>query len=248
MVATDFEFRHRFWIIVLIFSVAFYCYAIDPMPMAVFALHMIYGGVAKASAVFSKGRLREVYAISAVLALLAAALRTWATAYLHKDVVFDQALHSERLVADGPYRYVRNPLYLGGLLLTAGMGLFASRLGFVMIIVLMWFFYRRLIGREEMMLERAGPDAFRKFCAAVPRLWPALSPQLPAAGGKPHYGQAFYGELFMWGFAAVTIVFTVTEDLRWVSISCGVIVLLRGLSNLRNRGKAKSSGIQAQGE
>jgi len=45
-----------------------------------------------------------------------------AEAYLHSSVVHDSQLHSDRLVADGPYRRVRNPLYLGNILLAFGLG------------------------------------------------------------------------------------------------------------------------------
>ena len=60
---------------------------------------------------------------------LAGLLRTWAAAYLHSDVVHDLKLHSEKLVADGPYRFMRNPLYLGSLMLTIGIGCSPAGLG-----------------------------------------------------------------------------------------------------------------------
>jgi hypothetical protein len=52
-------------------------------------------------------------------------------AYLRTEIVHDTAQHSEALVADGPFRYTRNPLYLASLLMAAGIGVLASRSGFV---------------------------------------------------------------------------------------------------------------------
>jgi hypothetical protein len=34
----------------------------------------------------------------------------------------DTALHSDKLVADGPYRHLRNPLYAGVFLINGGLG------------------------------------------------------------------------------------------------------------------------------
>src|SRR5262250_2812371 len=50
--------------------------------------------------------------LGAALLGVAAMLRTWASAYLHAEVVYASEVKTEALVADGPYRRVRNPLYL----------------------------------------------------------------------------------------------------------------------------------------
>jgi hypothetical protein len=63
--------------------------------------------------------------------------------------VHDTAQHSEALVADGPFRYTRNPLYLATLLMAAGIGVLASRSGFVFLVLANWIFVYRLILREE---------------------------------------------------------------------------------------------------
>ncbi len=63
-------------------------------------------------------------------------------------------LHTSRLVADGPYRYVRNPLYFGNILLAIGFGLMSSRIGFAILVLGMIFFDYRLILREETRILR----------------------------------------------------------------------------------------------
>jgi len=146
-----------------------------------------------------------------------ATIRTWATAYLHTDVVHDMELHSEHLVADGPYRYVRNPLYLGVLLLSAGMELMASRLGWFVLVAGNTVFYMRLALREEAALTATQGGPYLAYKIAVPRIIPSLAPRLPSSGRTPHWGRALAGESFMWGFAVATLLFAVTlrSRLTW---------------------------------
>ena len=99
--------------------------------------------------------LQLILALGAALAVLAALIRSWGAAYLQSEVVHDWKLHGEELVADGPYRYVRNPLYLGGVMLAFGFAMAASRLGFVVMVGGLTLFYYRLIAREESLLPGA---------------------------------------------------------------------------------------------
>jgi protein-S-isoprenylcysteine O-methyltransferase Ste14 len=143
---------------------------------------------------------RQAFFFAALLLGAAAAIRTWAAAYLGSEVVHDLRLHTERLVADGPYRYVRNPLYLGSFLLSIGLGFLASRVGFFILVVGGAARILRLIGREEENLDQQQAERFREFARIVPRLVPSISPRLPAAGVDPCWGRAFRAEASMWGF------------------------------------------------
>jgi phospholipid methyltransferase len=179
-----------------------------------------------------------------LLTAAAAALRTWASAYLRTTVVKDQALHADRLVADGPYRHLRNPLYLGTVLLAVCFGLMASRLGFVVIVGGLLVVVLRLIGREEAALSRTQGAAYAEYVARVPRLWPALAPRVPASGARPEWRQAISGELMMWAFALGAGAFAVTLDRRllYAFLILGFIGYLpgRGLEGAANRRAMKS--------
>ncbi len=125
-----------------------------------------------------------IFGIAAGLVAATAMMCTWATAYLQSDVVQDPKLRTEAVVADGPYRYVRNPLYFANVLMALSMATLASRSGWLLIVVAMTIFQYRLIGREEAELLRRQGDRYRAYLDAVPRLFPPgfVRGCLPAIG------------------------------------------------------------------
>jgi hypothetical protein len=202
MRATVFEFRYRFWFICLVFFLGFACYRFDRVNVAgALAKWVFRGSDPGLNSRAARHVLQGLFFISALLLTAAAAIRTWAGAYLQTEVVHDARLRTEKLVADGPYRHLRNPLYFGNMLLAAGVALLASRTGAVIIVLGNLLIVLRLIGREEAALLQTQGGAYGAFLAAVPRLWPSLRPRLPASGLNPQWPQAFLGELHLWIFA-----------------------------------------------
>jgi protein-S-isoprenylcysteine O-methyltransferase Ste14 len=220
MRATRFEFEQRFWIIGAIFGLGFALYAVDGTNVAVGVLRAIAPSIDPDSDA-GNNMIRVVFAVGAALVFVAAFLRTWATASLRTEVVHDATQHSEMLVADGPYRYVRNPLYLANLPLIAGTGLMASRLGWVFMVVGMWLFVYRLILREEEGLLHSQGDSYRAYLHAVPRLWPALTARVASGNSEARWGQAIGGEMFVWVLGAAVLCFAVTLNFRLSSIVFG---------------------------
>jgi protein-S-isoprenylcysteine O-methyltransferase Ste14 len=211
MRATDFEFRYRFWFIFLLFWVAFSAYWIDHRSAGLSLIHLLAGTVTEPAA-------HAVFGFAALLIGIAALVRTWAAAYLQSERVHDANLRTEGVVADGPYRHVRNPLYLGNFLLAVGMGLVASRLGFLVLVGGHLIFLLRLIGREESELLTTQGERYRAYFDAVPRLWPALRPRVPASGLQPRWPQAFLGEVFFWLLFAGTAYFAITLTAKTIPI------------------------------
>ncbi len=241
MKATPFEFRNRFWIFGAFFWIGFALYSFDHVNAAAYITDLIERhGPSKPNSLPLTGVV-----IAAVLCFLCASLRTWGTAYLKADVMQDASLHAERIVADGPYRYMRNPLYLGGILLAIGMGLMMSRAGFVFAALGVTIFSLRLIGLEESNLRAERGESYAQYCRLVPRIIPSLTPRVPSGDLQPHWGQAFLGELFMWGFFAAVVAFAVTQNQR-VLLSVIVLSLLLYIIRSywvfsRNRRKSQQS-------
>jgi protein-S-isoprenylcysteine O-methyltransferase Ste14 len=219
--ASEFEFRNRFWFIAGIFTVGFLLYRFDPVNASEAAGRWVLGGHPDESSRAFGHWITFFFALGTLLVVMGALVRSWAESYLHSSIVHDSKLHGEKLVADGPYRHVRNPLYLGNLFLAFGLGFLASRLGFLVISVGMVLFVYRLILREETTLTRAQGESYRRYFAAVPRLFPALLPRVPAGGAKPNWLDGFTGEMFMWAGAAAMAVFTFTQSVRWFWIVFG---------------------------
>jgi protein-S-isoprenylcysteine O-methyltransferase Ste14 len=229
MRATEFEFRYRALLNLFHFGLAFQVYAIDHVNV----VQAVVPWTAGLTGLRARVLARILFALGAFLVGLAAAIRTWAAAYLRSDVVHDMNLHVETLVADGPYRHVRNPLYLGTLLMTVGLGFLASRLGFAILAGGAALRILRLIGREEAKLAEQQGEKFRAYCRRVPRLSPALRARVPAGGLEPRWGQAFVGEAFMWCCLLAMIAFTVTlrSKVAWIGVGAavGVWFLLHGV-------------------
>ena len=217
---TKTEFRLRVWFFALLFCLSYLCYAFDKDNSAQTVANWLAEKFPQFTDVIW---VRIIFGAAAALMFFASLIRTWGTSYLHASVMHDSKLHTERLVADGPFRHVRNPLYFGNILLGFGMGATMSRTGFFVLVIGMYIFDYRLIFREESELEESQGESYREYCAAVPRLLPSLIARVPSAGNVPNWLDGFLGELMFWGLTTSVVVLAVTlralpfESVLWIS-------------------------------
>jgi protein-S-isoprenylcysteine O-methyltransferase Ste14 len=242
--ATEFEFRYRFWVIFALFWAGFGAYSIQHANLAVLLLRALSPGSETNDAA-----LRAVFGFAALLGIAAAALRSWASAYLRSDIVHDTALRTEGLVADGPFRYVRNPLYLGNILLSLGMALLMSPLGASILVFGQTFFLIRLIHREEWELLKSEGDRFSAYRAAVPMLVPSFKPRVPAGRIVPHVVEGLVGESFSWIIALSMVAFALTLNSRIIPYFVGVGFVVYWLLFVvwKKRGRAAASAEKPAG-
>jgi len=105
-------------------------------------------------------------------------LRAYAAGYVKKN---------RELTVTGPYAYVRNPLYLGSMLIAAGFAV--ALLSWPMALVLALGFtviYVPVIASEERFLRATFPG-FDDYCRQVPRLIPRFT-AAPSPGNEGSSG------------------------------------------------------------
>jgi protein-S-isoprenylcysteine O-methyltransferase Ste14 len=86
-------------------------------------------------------------------------------------------IEGERLVTGGPFAYVRNPIYLGTMLLGFGMcALIGDPRAYPMAALVFMILYFAIIPAEEEHLAQQFGPAYEQYRTSVPRLIPRLQP------------------------------------------------------------------------
>jgi protein-S-isoprenylcysteine O-methyltransferase Ste14 len=232
MKASPFEFRFRFFIIAAIYVLGFaapwnYWLNLD----SIRTWQILAAWPARSGWISFNNATIVVLLFGIVCALTGAFLRTWGTAYLSPSIVHDSAMHSEGVIAAGPYRHVRNPLYLGTFFHTFALALLMPPSGAIFCILAINLFQLRLIAAEESFLAPKLGEPYTAYCAKVPRLIPALSPQVPASTSEPKWPLAFLGEIYMWGvvisFAILGWRYNSILIIKGVLVSLGISLIVR---------------------
>ncbi|MFC2165838.1 methyltransferase family protein [Acidobacteriota bacterium] len=100
------------------------------------------------------------------LAIIGLAWRTWACGNLKKE---------KELTTSGPYKYTRNPLYLGNLILGIAMTIAAhSWIVLAFFIAYFLIFYPVLVNVEKKRMAELFPKQYREYSAKVPLFFPSL--------------------------------------------------------------------------
>jgi protein-S-isoprenylcysteine O-methyltransferase Ste14 len=174
-----------------------------------------------------------VIVVSAAIAAAGAVLRVWGTAYLGTGTVNSLEMKAGGVVADGPYRYVRNPLYIGVWCMVAAMAFMMPPNGALFAMVLISIFLFRLIMGEEAFLAAQIGEPYKIYLSAVPRLAPRLQASLPSRGSRPHWLRAALAELMPIGVFVALAFLSWSYDSRLVGrtilIFFGASLIVRAL-------------------
>jgi protein-S-isoprenylcysteine O-methyltransferase Ste14 len=174
-----------------------------------------------------------VIVVAALIAACAAIMRVWGTAYLGPATVNSMSMQAGAVMADGPYRYVRNPLYLGLWLMVAAMTFLMPPTGALVSLVLLTIFLFRLIRGEEAFLSAQLGEPYRAYLNAVPRVVPRLRSPLQSTGARANWFRALLSEMTPIGVFIALAVFSWSYDhqlmVRVIVICLGISLVVRAL-------------------
>jgi protein-S-isoprenylcysteine O-methyltransferase Ste14 len=160
-------------------------------------------------------------------------LRVWGTAYLGTATVTGLDMKAGCVMADGPFRYVRNPLYLGLWFMAAAMAFIMPVTGAVFAMVLLSVFLMRLILAEEGFLSEKIGEPYTVYLRAVPRIVPRLRTNLPSGTSPAQWLRAVLAELMPIGVFVTLAFLSWNYDsrlmLRIILIFFGASLVMRAL-------------------
>lgn len=225
MKATQFEFRFRMTLVTLLYVLGFWApwerYLRGSGAIATTWLELS-GALASAHWLSLGNATILITALAILFAIKGTFFRIWGTAYLGTDIVHDKVMHAAQVVAAGPYRYTRNPLYLGSLLFSVAVSILMPPSGAIVFLALQAVLYLRLILGEEALLSAQRGEAYLAYKQRVPRFFPSLRPRVPASPTKPRWLQSLLTESY---YSALTLCFAVLawRYNAWILIKCVII-------------------------
>ena len=79
-----------------------------------------------------------------------------------------------KLVTEGPYRWCRNPMYLGHLIFLSGLALFFGSWFGAAVVLFHAVWFDRRVRRDESHIRELFGDAYRDYCGRVKRWLPGV--------------------------------------------------------------------------
>jgi len=109
--------------------------------------------------------LPAAYFTSAVLILIGMFLILWAVRlFLKAGTAIKPFEESTKMIVAGPYRWSRNPIYLGMVIILFGIGLALGTLTpFAILPLFVWLIQKNFIAHEEAMLDKSFGAAYAEY-------------------------------------------------------------------------------------
>lgn len=121
--------------------------------------------------------------------LIGEAIRFWGVSIAGSETRTTGRVGGTYLITTGPFAFVRNPLYVGNILLYGGVGIMSMALfPWLLIVAIVWFVMQYtliVLQEEEYLAERFG-EAYATYRRHVHRFLPRFTPYRDASPAPKH--------------------------------------------------------------
>ncbi|MEJ2505912.1 MAG: isoprenylcysteine carboxylmethyltransferase family protein [Ignavibacteriaceae bacterium] len=114
-----------------------------------------------------------------VIAIIGELIRFWGVSWAGSETRTTSGVGGSNLIISGPFAYVRNPLYVGNMMLYLGVGIMSWALFPYLQAAAFIFFaiqYYSIVSEEENFLKTEFGEDYKKYCENVPRFFPRIIP------------------------------------------------------------------------
>ena len=108
-------------------------------------------------------------------------IRFWGVSIAGAETRTTGSVGGTYLITSGPFAYVRNPLYVGNMLVYAGIGVMSmARFPWLLVVAVVWFYvqYYLIVTREEEYLAERFGEEYAAYAKEVRRFLPRLTPYI----------------------------------------------------------------------
>ncbi len=127
--------------------------------------------------------------IGFAVTMLGESIRFWGVSIAGSETRTTGDVGGTFLITNGPFAHVRNPLYVGNMLIYIGVGIMSMALfPWLLIGAIIWFYfqYHLIVTKEEEYLAGRFGDAYTDYTRNVMRFFPRITPYVstnpPAKG------------------------------------------------------------------
>jgi protein-S-isoprenylcysteine O-methyltransferase Ste14 len=128
--------------------------------------------------------------IGFIIALSGEMIRLWGVSWAGSETRTTGTVGGTFLIISGPFAHLRNPLYLGNILIYTGIGIMSYALfPYLQIIGALFFYlqYSLIVREEEKYLAEVFGKEYQEYVKHVPRFLPRLTPYKKGSAVQPPY-------------------------------------------------------------
>jgi protein-S-isoprenylcysteine O-methyltransferase Ste14 len=148
------------------------------------------------------------------IAVVGEFIRLWGVSWAGSETRSTGKVGGTFLIVDGPFGHVRNPLYLGNILMYTGIGIMSFAIFPYLQIAGILFFslqYYFIVSEEEKYLRSSFTKQYKNYTANVPRFFPKLTSYKVSKIERPNFSwkEGFKSEtrtLQAFGFIIFTLI------------------------------------------